>query len=310
MGDEIVRNKRKFNVAVKVLIVAIVVQAGIFACLKVNKQIENNKSKDEAAYLGFSTTEKPSSTSDSIKINKPSNKSIDISKVQVSSEIMDIIKKSDSKSYEKNINNYKKLLVEFGVPEDYQKEIHKLIKDGFNIPDIFTAYDFLNENYGEVKDLDKLMKQHQSDTNWNEVFKQYKTEVKPFTPSSFSEENLDKLIRDFGLKADDVMIADRISQKGLAKFEDLIEERKQGKKWKDIKLCLELINLQEDLPRAALSSEEVDKYIGGTLSQQQVIDALVLAQRLNESEDEVINKVKLGQSQEDIYVEYYKKKYD
>ena len=245
-----------------------------------------------------------------VKANKPPKKEIDTSNIEVSEEVLNNIRSSDPGNAEKNMRNYKKLLAEFNVDKQFSQEIEKAIKNGYNAPDIFAAYDFLNENYGQISELDELLKNKKKGLPWSDVFKEYEDIHKEFKPRNFEAGVIEKLLKDSVLTADDVMIADRISQKGLKGFEELLNLRKEGKTWAEINIGLGIVNMQSKFPRFAVTSDQVRVYVKTRgLTEDQVINAIVIAQKMEREEDEIIDKVKSGKKKEDIYSLCYEEKY-
>jgi topoisomerase-4 subunit A len=89
------------------------------------------------------------------------------------------------------------------------------------------------------------------------------------------------------------MIADRISQKGLGKFEDLIDEREKDGNWRKIKLGLGILNLEESLYSTAITSADIVKYSSNkSITEEQVIKALSIL-------DEVIHTIRSSKNKSD-----------
>jgi len=265
-------------------------------------------SADKSAGKGGLEDNNKISANDTIPIKTSEPKNLDISNVEVSEDIVDSIKKFDVKNAEKNIDNYKKVMVEFDVPEEYKKEINSLIKDGSNIVDIFIAYNFLSENYGQIKELDKLVSEKSKEEKWTEVFHNYNKNFSQFKPSNFEKGTLEDLMKT--LNADDIMIADKISQKGIKEFNEIIEMRKSNKSWKEIKIELGIVNMESNFPHVAIANDEVEKYKENeNMGNEQIIKALALARKNNLKDEDIIKKIKNGEDEETIYSQYYKEKY-
>ncbi|MDT8718753.1 hypothetical protein IAI10_19015 [Clostridium sp. 19966] len=306
------KNIKKVRVIGLTAITLLVCQLALVSYLKSN-EVPKEKTKAKASSQDIVNSNKNNnsiSEDDSVKISDTSAKSIDISKISISDYEDKLIKKADAKNYKRNIENYKKVLVQFSVDEGYRDEIDKLIAEGNNMTDIFTAYDFLNDNYGMLKDLEMLLQEKRKGANWTNIFSKYKAESRNFKPSDFSAEYLNKLLGEYKLTAEDIMLADRVSQLSGKKFEDIIENKRKGKTWSEIKKEIGIINLQADMERVSIASNDVKKYVGENFSQQQAMDALVMAKKLNKEANVVVNEIKAGKTQEDIYAEYYAEKYN
>lgn len=244
------------------------------------------------------------------KITKNPQPEIDISKKEIPSEIESIIKNADAKNAEKNIKNYKTLLVKLEVPEQYENKLNELIKAGNKLKDILITYEYLYENYGKIEEIDQILSQRKSNESWTSIFTQYNQGKSEFMPSSFNEEYLENLLKTPGITPDDVMIADRLSSMKLKPFEELIEERKEGKDWKDISVELGMVNTSDKLPRVAVNGNEVQKYIkDGKISEDQVIEAMVIASKVGKQNDEIIKALKAGKKKEELFAQYYDGKY-
>lgn len=254
--------------------------------------------------------EKSMPLEDVVKVKKTPKQHKSMGSAVMAKEIETSIKQADIKNGDKNINKYKKLLTELDIPKKFEKEITKQIKSGSKISDVFTAYEFLYHNYGQLEELQVLLNEKTSGKKWAQIFKEYSKNHKKFIPRKFEAGYLESLMQESDLNIDDIMNADRISQKGLETFEKLVMMKKQGKSWKSIKTELGIINTSERLPRIAITRKKVKKHLEkGNLTENQVIDALVISEKFGIDELEVIESVKAGHGNEDIYAKYYNNKY-
>ncbi|MFZ5986013.1 MAG: hypothetical protein ACOYWZ_02685 [Bacillota bacterium] len=241
---------------------------------------------------------------------KPEKKEIDPSKVTLSKDMEDAIKKAKGKDADKHINNCKKLITKLNVPMEYTIEIKKLLDKGHDISDILAAYEFLYDNYGQISELEGLLDKKKSGKGFAQLFKEYAKDNKEFVPRNFEPGYLESLLKSPSMTADDIMIADRISQKGLKTFEELINLKRQGKSWKEIKSDLGIVNTEEKLPRIGVTSAQVRKHMeGSNLTEEQVVEALVLAGKFGKEDTEVIEKAKKGKKKEDILAEILETEY-
>jgi|GEM_PF-1447084 hypothetical protein len=265
------------------------------------QRIYNKTPKDETKALGISDVAE-------INLIKKPQKLIDTSKITLPKEIEDNIKKSDNKNYSKNINNYKKLMSELNVPIEFRNEIDELILKEYKLSDILIAYDFLYDIYGEIKELLWILEKRAKGESFEDIFTDYSKLHLEFAPSDFDNSYLEKLMKTNSI--DDIMIADRISQKGLMKFEDLIALKNSGKSWSTIKKGLNIINMDEVIPRMSLTSGQVKKCMKDTgLKEKQAIDVLILTWKTGKNYSEILDKVKKGKKIQGIYSEIYDEKY-
>lgn len=238
------------------------------------------------------------------------NKEVDISKVNISKDMEEIIRKSDVKNVDKNIKNYKMLMAKLEVPEKYRNEVDRLIKIGYKVPDTLIAYEFLNENYGQMKELEQLLSKNKSVRSWSKVFEDYKKAKKEFVPRNFDSKTLDQVMNMPGITPDDVMNADRISQMGLKNFNELIKMRTEGKTWKEINDVFGILNTYEKSPMATIDNYQIEKYCKETsLPKDVIVEATLIAAKSDIKDEEIIKYFKEGKSKGYVYEKYYSKLY-
>lgn len=236
---------------------------------------------------------------------------ININTVQLSPEIENKIREQEPGEYNKNLTNYKRMLVVLDVHDTYKTRMEEFLLLGKRLPDILIAYQFLNENYGRIDELGFLLTQKESGKTWLEAFNAYRQQNPEFVPRSFDFDYLEELMQSEGIAEDDIMIADRVSQKTGLPFEDVIAERASGKQWKDINEGFGIINAQKTLPRVPVTQEQLKKYTtGNALSEEKVVETLVIAYKLELNEQEAINKAKEGYTPERFFAETLEGKYE
>lgn len=300
---------KKLTVAIAVIVILAMAQTGFYAYMTAVRDNGNKKVKDAPAATEqvFGDT---AASDQIIKAVKQPKKAVDISKVKLSADIENTISKLDSKNGKKYVQKYKTMLAELKVPDKFKGEIEKSLKKGYNTPEVLIAYQYLYENYGQVSDLEKLLAKKKSGKQWSAIFREYTAASKPFVPSNFKQGYIESLIEKYHFTPDDIMIADRISQKGIKTFDELVEMKKQGKTWEQINTELGILNTEEKLPRLALTSGQVKKLMQDTkLSEQQVVNALVMAEKLDKDDTEVLDMVKAGEKDDDIYAAGFDEKY-
>jgi hypothetical protein len=236
---------------------------------------------------------------------------IDISAVNISPEIENIIREQEPGEFNKNLNNYKRMLVVLDVHDTFRTEIENCIVSGKRLQDLLIAYQYLNENYGLIDELDVLIASKESGNTWLEVFYAYKQENPEFVPRSFDFNYLEEIMQSDGVIEDDIMIADRVSLKTGLPFESIIAERISGKQWKEINEGYGIINAQGMLPRVPVTQEQLKKHTsGGNISEEMVVETLVIAFKLEMNEQDAINKAKDGYTKERFFAEALENKYE
>lgn len=235
---------------------------------------------------------------------------IDVSSVVISEEIQDLIKEQDRVNYDKNIKHYKEMIILLNVHDEFKNHMENMVRNGKKITDIMTAYTFLHDCYGKISQLESLVEQREAGESWTDVFSEYNRENGAFKPRNFDFNYLESLMEKGTLTADDIMIADRISQNAGVDFSEVISEKESGKSWKDICVYYGIVNGQETIPRVQVTQEQLKKYTAGKLlTEEQVIAALVAAHKLGLDEQEAIDKAKKGYTTEQLFAEALERKY-
>ncbi|MTI48639.1 MAG: hypothetical protein FH761_12410 [Firmicutes bacterium] len=233
-----------------------------------------------------------------------------IEDIEISQEILNFIKDVDPGDYGTNVTNYKKALIELGIQPRFKSEIERLIKEGHSLPDLLIAYEFLYNNFGKMEELEILSNKKQSGKSWSKIFATYQSENGEFIPNSFDPQYLQDLMREEYITPDDIMIADRIAYKLGLEHKDIISYRFDGIEWKKINEDLGILNSQSELPRVKVTEEQLDKLTNQyNLSEEEIIEALVIAERIDKDSKEIIEKIKSGYSEVEILAECYQEKY-
>lgn len=233
----------------------------------------------------------------------------DEASMEISKEILDSIKTQDPDNYTRNLDNYKQLLTKLNVHIKFKNEIERLIKKGQKLPDILIAYSFLNDCYGSIENIEKLVNKKESGKKWSDIFKEYIKSNAEFVPRDFESDYLERLLES-GIDQDTIMIADRVSQKTKVEIDTLINRKQAGESWRLINAEYGIVNGLEKSPHLSVTRTQLTKYTTQTkLSEKDVINALTLAAKLGKSPDSVLNSVKKGLSKEDIYASAFEEKY-
>ena len=289
-----------------ILLVAGLFQAGIMAYSAAAAQAAGSYEKN----IAYASAQNEGASDTAVQEVKIPQEEIDISNVTLNKEVEDMITSLDTTNASKNITNYKKMLVELNVPESFKEEIEHMYSKGYKVPDALIAYEFLYQNYGKIYELEVLIVEKESGKAWNTIFNEYNKNKGEFEPRNFEDGKLEELFRMPGITPDDIVIADRIEQQTGEEFDELIAMRVKGMEWKNINEELEIINTSNELPRVAVTSAQVNKYMTETgLSEEQVIEALVLAQKLGKDGKAVLDKIKAGKTEENIIAECLEEKY-
>lgn len=235
---------------------------------------------------------------------------VDTSSVVVSQEIQDIIRQQDPTAFARNLDDYKRMIVLLDVHETFKAEIENLVVQGKGIKDLMIAYSFLNDAYGTIDQLEPLIDKKEQGKGWAQVFKLYNDSNPAFIPRNFDFDYLDEIMKSGNLTADDIMIADRVSQKSGAALEELIENRLLGLSWKSINAELGIVNASSNMPRVPVTAEQLKKYtVDRVLNEDRVVQTLVTAFKLGMDADTAIGLVKNGYTTEMLFAKALEEKY-
>lgn len=228
--------------------------------------------------------------------------------IEVSQEVQGIIKAQYAQRYSHYLNLYKYFLTTLNVSPSLQFQVEALLKEGYLLGDIMTGYDFLYHSYGTVDELKSLLRAQQRGQIWTALFKEY-NQNNSFVPRAFDSEYLERLTETPGITSDDIMIADRISQKSGTDFEALIHRLQEGESWRQITEALAILNGSDSLPRVQVTQEKLTSYASLGLTEDRIVEALVLANKLGFSEEAVLDLARSGKGEEDILAAGYQEKY-
>ncbi len=291
---------KKVRILVIILVAVFLIPAGYICYSKLGSYLSSEKI---VAVIGTDNdfTNQPAEVNSQLK---------DETGIEISQDILDLIKVSDPANYTKNVDNYKSLLKTLNVHITFKNEIERLIKEGHKLPDILTSYTYLNDCYGSIDNLEKMVKVKESGEAWANIFKSYKKSNPEFEPRSFDSQYLQELLNIVGIDEDDVMIADRVSQNAKAEFEDIINKKIEGLNWRLINAQYGIVNGLEKSPHLSLTREKLIKYTKQSgLSEEEVVEALTIANKLGKTADDVLKSIKQRLSVEDIYASAYEEKY-
>jgi hypothetical protein len=233
----------------------------------------------------------------------------DIKPSKVASGVQNKFRNRDSKNFDKNLKNMENLINEYDIPDSYVSQIADLAEKGYEVKDIFIAYEFLNQKYGSMTDLEALLVKNKTGQKWKDIFKEYNATNKDFTPSDFPTGVLESLLKT-GMTPDDIMIADITSKKDMTEFNNLIDRKKKGEKWKDIKTDLKLVNSDEKIKRMPIAQDKIDEAVkNNKVTRKEAIDTLSLANKTGKPASEVCGEIKSGKSKDEILSEGLDLKY-
>jgi hypothetical protein len=231
--------------------------------------------------------------------------------IDISQVVIDKIKAFDPENVEKNLSNYKQLLQSFNVHEQVKQELERLIMEDYALPDLLIAYSFLYQHYGTLADLSEFVQQKASGLAWTDIFTAYSSGKETFIPRAFDSAKLEEMMGNPKLTSDDIMIADLVSFYTDYSFDELIEIKPSTVQWDELLADIGFLFNAEALPRVQITSDQLSKYTRqGGLTEDQVAAAFVIAQKIGREAEVVIEKIKLGYTEEAIFSESYIEQYN
>jgi hypothetical protein len=311
------RKAKGIKILVIIIVAAFLIQAGYVGYSMLGSNLFNKQIAKVESTVSDSSTQATNATNLDSSADNITNKALNVdnqlkdeTSIEIAQDILDLIKSSDPDNYTKNVDNYKQLLKSLNVHVIFKNEIERLIKSGKKLPNILTAYAFLNDCYGSITDLEKLVKEKESGKKWVDIFKIYNKNNPEFVPRNFDSQYLEKLLATSGIDQEDVMIADRVSQNTEDTIDTVINKRIAGSNWRLINAQYGIVNGQEKSPHLSVTRAQLTKYTSQTkLSEKKVIEAMVMANKLGKTSDEILQAMQQGLSKEEIYSGAYEEKY-
>lgn len=288
------QRSKRLKIIISALVFVFVLQTAVFAYTKVTQ-----KPNDESEFQSLADTVNPQHLS----------KSVGVAETALNQESEDK-GASETATLDTGNQNYNQFIAGLSVQKVYKEEMDRLISLGYPLQDVEIAYDYLYQNYGLKKDLENILMQKKSGTDWEDIFKAYQKKHEPFKPRSFDMKDLDALMSSSELQSDDIMIADRISFVSGKNVDEIVSKRLAAGSWSNVCVELNILQNPEQLPRIQVTAEQLEKYTQpGKFNEAQVTRAFVMAQKVNQSPESVIEKMKAGLSDEAILAELYVLKY-
>lgn len=230
--------------------------------------------------------------------------------IVISDKVLEAIRLQDPAGYEWNTAAYKHMMAELQVHDLFRTQLDELIVAGGKVPDILTAYDYIYRQFGSFEDVKRLLTARQNGQSWTEAFQAYAARTPSFVPQAFDSDYLEGLLQAPGLTADDIMIADHISFKTGKKVPVLMALFLEGDEWREQCAKLGLLFSGESLPRVAVTEEQLRKHAeAGIMSEEQAVEAFVLAAKLDQAAESIVALLKAGASEAAIYEQAYAKKF-
>lgn len=284
--------KRKKQILTLVIAAAMVLQASIVVFAAVNHDT-------------------PSSSMASIQAPAPNQETKQsVAPAVVSPAVLEKIQTDDSGNGDHEGQLYQTMLASFEVYPDIQKELDKLILEGYSPNDVMTGYEYLYHNFGSVADLQAFLKGRSEGKSWRTIFSDYTRNQSEFVPRTFDSQYLEKLMSNPALSADDIMIADKLSFATGKPFEDLMNARLEAKHWRSVTASFGILFSADSLPRVSINEQKMKEFLQTSgLTERQITEAFVTAFKIGKGPEYAVDKMKQGYSIDDLFAEGYEEKY-
>jgi hypothetical protein len=231
--------------------------------------------------------------------------------IVISQEILNQIQSNGPDEFERNVINFKNMLVSLNVHDQFREEVESLIMEGYPLPNILISYEYLYDNFGLISELEPMVSLKNPEMAWESIFMEYNSDHPPFIPRTFNTTDLEKLMNTPSLSSDDIMIADRVSFVTGKAFADVIGLKLVTANWKAITADLGVLYSADTLPTVQVTTEQINKYTGQDgMTEDQVVEAFVIAHKTGEEAQFVIDRFKAGNSKEAIFADSYIEKYE
>lgn len=206
---------------------------------------------------------------------------------------------------------YRQFIADYGVVDPLRDEVDRLVAEGNKLSDVMIGYAYIYHQFGKMDQLEKLLIQRKQGTAWSELFASYRSSHSGFEPRAFEPDYLEKLSSTAGFTSDDIMIADMVSFVSDKPIEDVVEHRLESGDWRQIAAEEGILYTAGTLPRVPITAEQLQRYQRSSgLTEDQIVSAFVLANKLRAPVEAVINEFAAGVSEEAIYADILSAQYE
>lgn len=224
--------------------------------------------------------------------------------VEISEDVLNQLKDANPDDYLQDIDMYKSFIVKLNVHEILKKSIDQFILDDYALSDIFVGYEYVYHHFGVLEDLEAFLIQRNEGLEWMELFTEYQASHAEFVPRAFDSQYLEQLNQTPELTSDDIMIADMVSFVSDKPVEDVVELKLEINHWNQMTAQEGILYSADTLPRVQITMEQIEKYTASTqLTEDQVVQTFIVAHKLGESAESLIERVSSGESEESIFAE-------
>lgn len=127
---------------------------------------------------------------------------------------------------------YRKMVVEKQISGEQVKKLDDLILRYENTKDVLIAYDFAYEWLLTYTQLEEMLLKRGDGVSFPNLFQDYINLDDAYVPRVFENGVLEGLMTGNHLNENDIALADILSQRGIADFDEILTQRKQNHPWK------------------------------------------------------------------------------
>jgi|GEM_PF-2415710 len=221
---------------------------------------------------------------------------------EIRTEVKEVLSTTYPDQSEQAIQTYVQFLSTFHVHESIQQKLDLWIVEGQNLADIMIAYTYLYHQFGQIDDLMPMLSSREQGAAWTEIFRTYRESHPAFVPRSFEPGFLSEVLANPELIPDDLMLADVVSTASGIAVEDVLQSRLDQASWQEITAEAGILFSADVLPQVSIPTEELHSFISTEgLTEDQVVDAFVFANKLDVPVEVIIEQVSDGATEEAIF---------
>ena len=210
------------------------------------------------------------------------------------------------------IQQFEGFIKEFSVPEVYVEQILALVEQGYSLRDIMVLYDFLEDNFGSMDELESMLAQKKAGANFVQLFDAYIVSKQDYTQKDFPEGEIDRLLSYQFIDIEDILVADIMAQEANVPFDDIMGQLTQGKGWQEVAVSVNMLTCDGEADTIAISNEEIEQYAEqNTVSVQKAAKYVAMEKEAGGAQTKTNSRSKMAQkSPVQALADYLEEKYN
>lgn len=210
------------------------------------------------------------------------------------------------------IQLFEGFIKELSVPEAYVGQILALTEQGYSLKDIMVLYDFLEDNFGSMDELESMLAQKKAGANFAQLFDTYITSKQDYTQKDFPEGEIDRLLSYQFINIEDILVADIMAQEANVAFDDIMGQLTQGKSWQEVAVSINMLKCDGKADTIVISSGEIEQYAEqNTVSIQKAAKYVAMEKEAGDTQTKANSRIKIAQkSPAQAFADYLEEKYN